>query len=76
MKIIEQLLKGVLLWGTLLSILCFIGGLESLIEADEWLVAALWFLSNLILGYICYKHISYREFYKLSGNRWLNAILR
>lgn len=71
------ILKGMLLWVTAASIFCFIaGGFESIIEKNEWLSAGAWLTGNIALIYICYYHISLREFYKLSGAKWINKILK
>lgn len=77
MKSIVLLLKGVLLWVTILSFFCFIaGGFESLVEADKWLAAGFWLIINIALGYICYNYLSYHELYKLSGSMWFDKLLR
>ena len=77
MKSIVLLLKGVLLWVTILSIFCFIaGGFESLVEADKWLAAGFWLTINIALGYICHNCLSYHELYKLSGSKWFDKLLR
>ena len=77
MKTIIQIIKGVLLWMTALSIFLFMaGGFESLVEADKWLAACFWLIINIALGYICYKCLSYRELYKLSGSMWFNKLLK
>lgn len=72
----KQIIKGVLLWVTIVSILCFIGGVKSLVEADEWLAAGFWLTINIALGYICYNCLSYRELYKLSGGMWFDRFLK
>lgn len=77
MKTIIITLKGILLWVTTLSITLFIiGGLESLVEAGRWLPAIIWLVINIILGYLCYCNLSYREYYKLSGYQWFERLIR
>lgn len=77
MKTFVYIIKGILLWVTALSITLFIiGGFESLAVSDKWLTAGFWFTINIVLGYICYKCLSYRELYKLSGSMWLDRLLR
>lgn len=77
MKSIILLLKGVLLWITSISAFCFIaGGYENLVEEDKWFIANFWGILNIALGYICYKYISYRELYKLSGSMWFEKQIR
>lgn len=76
MKTIIQIIKGVMLWVTLLSISCFLaGGCESLMEQNNWLATGFWLFINIALVYICYYNISYREFWKLSGGQLLTKIL-
>lgn len=77
MKITIQILKGLLLWVTAASIFCFIaGGLENMIEKNEWLLVGAGLTGNIALIYICCYHISLREFYKLSGAKWIDKILK
>ena len=77
MKTIIITLKGILLWVTTLSITLFIiGGLEGLVEAGRWLPAIIWLVINIILGYLCYCNLSYREYYKLSGYQWFERLIR
>ena len=74
MKVI--VLKGILLWLTILSITFFIiGGFESLVEANKGFPAFSWLVINIILGYTCYSTLSYRELYKLSGYRWFEKLI-
>lgn len=77
MKTIIITLKGILLWVTALSITLFIiGGFESLVEAERWLPAIIWLVINIILGYLCYCNLSYRECYRLSGCQWFESLIR
>lgn len=76
MKIFIQILKGMLLWVTAFSTLCFVaGGCESFVEQGNSFAAWAWFAMNLILGYMCYCTITYKEFCKLSGSQLLNKLL-
>ena len=77
MKTIIQIIKGMLLWMTAFSISCFtVGGFEGLIEAGKWLPGGLWFVGNIIMGYLCYACLSYEEAYKLSGSMWIERLLK
>lgn len=77
MKTLVYIIKGILLWFTVLSIYFFIsGGIESLIEADKWLAAGFWLTINIALVYVCYNCLSYSELHKLSGSMWFNRLLR
>ena len=77
MKVIIITLKGILLLVTALSITLFIiGGFESLVEAERWLPAIIWLVINVILGYLCYYSLSYRECCKLSGCQWFERLIR
>lgn len=71
----KLILKGVLLWVTALSISCFlVGGLESLMEDERWFIVVTWLVINIILSYLCYHNLSYKDCYKLSGCQWFDSI--
>ena len=74
MKII---VKGILLWVTVFSILLFlIGGCESLIENGNWIILLVWTLINVALGYACKKFLTYKDAYKVSGLQTFDSVLK
>ena len=74
MKII---VKGILLWVTVFSILLFlIGGCESLIENGNWIILLVWTLINVALGYACKKFLTYKDAYKVSGLQTFDSALK
>jgi len=73
----KQILKYILLWATSVSICLFlIGGVEKLIEKNYWLVACLWLAINLLLFFVCYNTLSYKDVYRGSGCRWFDQLLK
>ena len=74
MKII---VKGILLWVTVFSILLFLmGGCESLIENGNWIILLVWTLINVALGYACKKFLTYKDAYKLTGLQTFDSALK
>ena len=74
MKII---VKGILLWVTVFSILLFLmGGCESLIENGNWIILLVWTLINVALGYACKKFLTYKDAYKVSGLQTFDSVLK
>lgn len=64
----KTILKGILLWLTVISITLFIiGGFESLVESNKYIIAGLWLFVNIALILGCHYNISYRELCKLTG---------
>lgn len=70
---IKLILKGVLLYVTTFVTILFLCGIDSIVE-QGYLIP--WVLTITLLIYICYKYISFREFYILSLNRWFNKITK
>lgn len=74
---IKLIYKGVLLWLTVLSFTIYIiGGLATLLEHLHIVTIILWTALNIIMAYVCRKHISFREFYIISGNKLFNNLLK
>lgn len=70
------ILKGALLWLTVLSILVFIsGGGESLIEKHQYLLAWSWLIINVVSVLFSRCILTDKEFYKLSLLQWANKLL-
>ena len=69
----KMILKGVLLWSTLISVLLLLSGIDSLGE-NGVLVQAVIFCTLLI--FLSYKLISREEFEILSLSRFINRILK
>lgn len=73
----KTIVKGILLWITVISILLFlIGGCESLIENGNWIILLVWILINVALGYACKKFLTYKDVYRVSGLQTLDNILK
>lgn len=67
----KDILKGILLWSTVTSILLFIMGIVSVLENRDFMLGCMWLTINILLIVACKKFISLRDFYKLSGNKFL-----
>lgn len=65
MRTFKLILKGVLLYATILAVMLFISGIDSLIEIPMKML--LWLLVTIILITACRRTISIRELYILSG---------
>lgn len=73
----KTIVKGILLWTTVLSILLFLmGGCESLIENGNWIILLVWTLINVALGYACKKFLTYKDAYKVSGLQSIDNIVK
>ena len=71
----KKILKGILLWVTALAIMLFIGGIDSIANQGIDTVLA-WLLLCLVLCGLCYKTISIRELYIISGYKFFNKLIR
>ena len=75
MKTIKIILKGLLMYITLFSCIAFIiGGAVSLIDQNKWLTVIIWAIVNLLLVYLWYNTISYREANKLSFTKEIDSL--
>ena len=73
----KTIIKGILLWVTVFSILLFLmGGCESLIENGSWIILLIWTLINVALGYACKKFLTYKDAYKVSGLQTFDSVLK
>lgn len=73
----KTIVKGILLWATVFSILLFLmGGCESLIENGNWIILLVWTLINVALGYACKKFLTYKDAYKVSGLQSIDNTLK
>jgi hypothetical protein len=73
----KTIVKGILLWVTVFSILLFLmGGCESLIENGNWIILLVWTLINVALGYACKKFLTYKDAYKVSGLQTFDSIVK
>lgn len=73
----KTIVKGILLWATIFSILLFLmGGCESLIENGNWIILLVWTLINVALGYACKKFLTYKDAYKVSGLQTFDSVLK
>lgn len=68
----KKILKGILLWITVLSIILLIGGIESIVDKG---ITIPWLTVCGILYWLCRKYISFRELCILSGYKLLYKYL-
>lgn len=68
----KLIIKGVLLYVTTLITILYICGIESIVEQDYFIPYT---IIMIVLVFLCYKYISYREFYILSLNKWFNKLI-
>lgn len=72
---IKLILKGLLLWITVVSITLFlVGGAESTMDYDI-LIPFVWIITNVLLVILCYYTITIRELYTITGINVLNKIV-
>ena len=77
MSRVVLILKGILLWVTIISSIIFLtGGFVSLVERNNISSAILWLIVNIGLCYGCWRYISFKEFSYLSGADWLDKNVR
>lgn len=62
-----KILKGILLWTTVAACVLLVSGMDSLIN----ITGAIWLLVCVILVFLCYKTITFKELTSLSLYRWL-----
>ena len=62
-----KILKGILLWTTVAACALLVSGMDSLIN----ITGAIWLSACVILVFLCYKTITFRELASLSLYRWL-----
>lgn len=72
MKTLKLLCKGVLLYVTTLVAILWLCGIDSIVEQGYFIP---WTLVMVILIYICYKCISYKELHILSLDKWFNNLM-
>ena len=66
---IKLILKGILLYSTVFSILLFIAGIDSICDNGYFTISA---CICAILCYLCYKTISSKDFKTLTFDKYLN----
>ena len=62
-----KILKGILLWTTVAACVLLISCMDSLVN----ITGAIWLLVCVILVFLCYKTITFKELTSLSLYRWL-----
>ena len=62
----KKILKGILLWTTALTIMLFIGGIDSIVDKGLGVTLS-WIAICIVLYYLCRATLSIRELYTLSG---------
>lgn len=62
-----KILKGILLWTTVAACVLLVSCMDSLVN----ITGAIWLLVCIILVFLCYKTITFKEFTSLSLYRWL-----
>jgi hypothetical protein len=53
-----------------------IGGAEGMITDNQYFTVFIWLAINILLCYLCKHTISYREWYKLSGNQLMDSFIK
>lgn len=76
MKTFIKIYKAVLLWATMLSILLFIIGLESMIRESRCALIFVWLLINIMFVCMCRMQLTLRDIYVLSGTCWFERIMK
>lgn len=71
----RMVLKGILLWTTVIFLATYLVTIESLVIHSCWYFVVFWSLVNIALVYVCYFEISYEDFYKISGITLLDKLL-
>lgn len=69
---IKLYLKGLLLWITILFVILFIAGIDSI--ADQGYLVLFFMTIDIALCYTCCKVISKDELERLLSNKWLDKI--
>ena len=62
----KLILKGILLWTTVIACILLVSGVDSLVN----ITGTIWFLACVILCTLCYKTITFREFISLILYKW------
>lgn len=71
----KKILKGILLWITAFIVMLVISGIDSI--ADQGIdTVFVWLSLCIVLCGLCYKTISIRELYTLSGYKFFNKLIR
>ena len=71
----KLILKGILLWFTALVTIVWLMSIANMIETNsfEWIIIST--TSMIIINYICYHTISYRELLTLSLYKYITTYL-
>ena len=72
---IKLVLKGILLWSTAIVTVFWLLSISNMIETNrfEWIIIST--TSVIIINYICYHTISYRELLTLSLYKYITTYL-
>ena len=72
---IKLILKGILLWFTAIVTIFWLLSISNMIEINriDWIIIST--TSMIIINYICYHTISYRELLTLSLYKYVTAYL-
>ena len=72
---IKLVLKGILLWFTAIITVFWLLSIANMIETNsfDWIIIST--TSVIIINYICYHTISYRELLTLSLYKYMNTYL-
>ena len=72
---IKLVLKGILLWFTAIVTVFWLLSIANMIETDsfDWIIIST--TSMIIINYICYHTISYRELLTLSLYKYMTTYL-
>lgn len=70
----KKILKSILLWTTALTIMLFIGGIDSIVDKGLGVILA-WIAICIVLYNLCRVTISIRELYTLSGYKFFYKLM-
>ena len=72
---IKLILKGILLWFTVIVTVFWLISISNMIETNsfDWIIIST--TSVIIINYICYRTISYRELLTLSLYKYMTTYL-
>lgn len=72
---IKKILKGILLWVTMLLIVLFISSVDNILSYGFGMFLA-WISLCLSLASICFSTLTFNEFYALSGAKLIDKLTK
>lgn len=68
-----MIIKGSLLWITSFVVALFLSGISAIVYYG---ILLQYLFIMTLLCFMCYKHLSYKELYILSGAKWLDNLIK